>query len=107
MTDEEAAELQAKIDAVDYQGSVRVAALYDVDVLIESSGQSSIVRSLRTGEVRLISPSTPIDETIKALGIKIDPPAHVRTAGDLVMALERKEIDMPAAAAKATKELIY
>lgn len=54
----------------------------------------------------MIPPSTPILETLSALKIAFDVPAHVRTAGDLVAALERKEVDVPAATAKKIKESI-
>jgi hypothetical protein len=54
----------------------------------------------------MIPPSTPIDETLRTMHVTIDVPSHVRTAGDLVVALERKEIDVPAATAKKIKESI-
>jgi hypothetical protein len=55
----------------------------------------------------MIPPSTPIDETLHALKLAFDVPSHVRTAGDLVVALERKELpDVPPATAKKIKESI-
>jgi hypothetical protein len=54
----------------------------------------------------MIPPSTPITETLSALKLTIAVPGHVRTAGDLLVALQRKELDVPAAAAKKIRESI-
>jgi len=54
----------------------------------------------------MIPPSTPILETLLALGLKLDLPSHVRTAHDLAVALERGEIEVDAKAAKKIKEAI-
>lgn len=54
----------------------------------------------------MIPPSTPIIETLLALKLALDAPAHVRTAGDLLVALKRGDIDVPAATAKKIKESI-
>jgi hypothetical protein len=43
---------------------------------------------------------------LRALKLAFDVPSHVRTAGDLVVALERKELDVPPATAKKIKESI-
>ncbi len=54
----------------------------------------------------MIPPSTPIIETLLALGLKLGLPSHVRTAGDLAVALERKEIEVDAKTAKQIKASI-
>jgi len=54
----------------------------------------------------MIPPSTPILETLLALGLKLDLPAYIRTAHDLLAALERKEIEVDDKAAKKIKESI-
>jgi hypothetical protein len=53
-----------------------------------------------------IPPSTPIEETQERLGLRVSLPSHVRTAHDLLVALDRKEIDVSATQAKAIKEKI-
>lgn len=54
-----------------------------------------------------IPPSTPIEETQRALGIPtVSLPTHVRTAHDLLVALDRKEVEVTAAQAKKIKESI-
>ena len=54
----------------------------------------------------MIPPSTPIIETLISLGLKLDLPPHVRTAGDLAVALERGEVEVDAKAEKKIKEAI-
>ena len=54
----------------------------------------------------MIPPSTPITETLLALGIKLELPPHVRTAGDLAVALERGEVEVDAKTAKKITESI-
>jgi hypothetical protein len=54
----------------------------------------------------MIPPSTPIGETVKQLALTVSLPSHVRTAGDLIVALERGDIDVPAAAAKKIRESV-
>lgn len=56
----------------------------------------------------LIPPSTPIEETRAALALPptVSLPTAVRTAGDLLVALERKEVEVSAAQAKKIKEMI-
>ena len=54
----------------------------------------------------MIPPSTPILETLLALGIALDLPSHVRTAHDLRHALERKEIEVDAKTAKQIRAAI-
>lgn len=54
----------------------------------------------------MIPPSTPIVETLAQLGLTLDLPAHVRTAHDLLHALERGEIEASAKAAKQIKAAI-
>lgn len=54
----------------------------------------------------MIPPSTPIAETLAQLGLTLDIPAHVRTAHDLLHALERGEVEVSAKAAKQIKEKI-
>lgn len=54
----------------------------------------------------MIAPSTPIDATLKQLGLALDTPPSCRTAGDLLVVLERKEIEVDAKTAKKIKESI-
>jgi hypothetical protein len=54
----------------------------------------------------MIPPSTPIVETLLMLNLAFDAPAHVRTAGDLLVALKRGDIDVPAATAKKIRESV-
>lgn len=44
----------------------------------------------------MIPPSTPITETLVALGMPDTPmPAHVRTCHDLIYAIARREVEVP------------
>lgn len=54
----------------------------------------------------MIPPSTPIEEAKARLDLRVSLPSHVRTAGDLLVVLERKEVDMDAKALKKIKESI-
>ena len=54
----------------------------------------------------MIPPSTPIDEVKGLLPPTVSLPSHVRTAGDLLVALDRKEVEVDAKTAKAIKEKI-
>lgn len=55
----------------------------------------------------MIPPSTPIQEVTQALGIStVSLPSHVRTAHDLLVALDRKEVEVSATQAKKIKESI-
>jgi hypothetical protein len=54
----------------------------------------------------MIAPSTPIEETRAALKLTVSLPSHVRTAHDLLHALERKEVDIDAKTAKAIRDSI-
>lgn len=54
----------------------------------------------------MIPPSTPIDEAAKALTLTVSLPSHVRTAHDLLVAIDRKEVEISAAQAKKIKESI-
>jgi hypothetical protein len=54
-----------------------------------------------------VPPSTPIEETQKALNISaVSLPSHVRTAHDLLVALDRKEVEVSAVQAKKIRESI-
>jgi hypothetical protein len=55
----------------------------------------------------MIPPSTPIDKVSKTLGITVSLPTHVRTAHDLLVALKRGEVDVPAAVAKKIRDEIH
>jgi hypothetical protein len=54
----------------------------------------------------MIPPSTPIEEAKERLALSVSLPSHVRTAGDLIVAIERKELDIDAKTAKAIKDNI-
>lgn len=54
----------------------------------------------------MIPPSTPIEEAVRALALTVSLPTHVRTAHDLLHALERKEVEVSAKDAKRIKESI-
>lgn len=54
----------------------------------------------------MIAPSTPIDKTLRWLGLSLDYPPACRTAADLLIVLERKEIVVDVKTAKKIKESI-
>jgi hypothetical protein len=54
----------------------------------------------------MIPPSTPIEETCAALKLTVSLPSHVRTAGDLIVAIKRGDVEVNAATAKKIKESI-
>ncbi len=54
-----------------------------------------------------VPPSTPIEETQKALGIStVSLPSHVRIAADLLVAIERKEVELTKAQVRRVRESI-
>lgn len=54
-----------------------------------------------------VPPSMPIEETRKVLNLTVSLPTHVRTAHDLLVAIDRKEVEgISAAQAKAIRERI-
>lgn len=54
----------------------------------------------------MIAPSTPIAQALEALDLKIDVPPQCRTAGDLLVCIERAEVTVTATAAKKIKAAI-
>jgi len=54
----------------------------------------------------VIPPSTPIDEATKALALTVFLPSYIRTAGDLLVALDRKEVEVDAKTAKRIRESV-
>lgn len=54
----------------------------------------------------MIPPSTPIEEAARLLNLTVSLPPHVRTAGDLLVALDRKEVEVSAAQAKKIRESV-
>ena len=54
----------------------------------------------------MIPPSTPIEEVTQALNLTVSLPSHVRTAADLLVAIDRKEVEVSAAQAKKIRESV-